>query len=117
MTDFDGNASVKRTCPSIADRIVFDADLSSHPLAQIRCGIVFIHAFWAGSSHTALRRIADTLTRIDPDRHLDFIVCDIDNIEHLHDVLSSGDTTGGNGDLLWISAGIVHARHNGTPTM
>jgi hypothetical protein len=112
MADFDRYASVRRTCPSAAKRIVFDADLSLHPLEQIQCGIVFIHAFWASSSHLALKRIADTLARIDIGCRLDFIVCDIDDVKHLYDCLYDADRTGGNGDLSWIVNGVVRARHN-----
>jgi hypothetical protein len=115
MTDFDGFASVKRTCPSAAERVAFDASLSSHPPEQIRCGIVFIHAFWAAQSHLALKSIGGTLARIDPDCRLEFIVCDIDDIQQIpdwQDRLYGGDGTGGNGDVLWIANGVVKARHN-----
>ena len=115
MTDFDGFASVKRACPSAARRVVFDANLSLHPLERIQCGIVFIHAFWAGQSHLALKKIGDILACIDPDCQLEFIVCDIDDIQQFpdwQDRLYGGDGTDGNGDVLWIANGVVQARHN-----
>jgi hypothetical protein len=117
MNDFDRHASVMRACPAPANRLVFDADLSSHPIEQIQCGVVFIHAFWAGQSHRAIKRIADTLARVDPNGRLQFIVCDIDDIQQIPDWQQrfyAGDETGGNGDLLWIARGVIQARHNAT---
>lgn len=115
MAAFDRKGSVMRACPQVADRLVFDADLSSHPLDEIKCGIVFIHAFWAGSSYQTLKAIGGILARLDPDGYLAFIVCDLDEIQQLLDWQSSiynGDWTGGNGDLLWVANGVIQARHN-----
>ncbi len=112
MADFDRTASVKRLVGDASGRVSFDADLSSTTVADISCGIIFIHAFWAGTSVAALKRICDTLIRVDPDGRLSMVVCDIDEIEPLIGDLYNGDTTSGNGDIVWIHSGTVRARHN-----
>ncbi len=115
MADIDREASVKRTCPSAADRYIFDPALSLHPLEGTRCGIVFVHAFWAGQSHHTLKKLGESLARVDPERRVELIVCDIDEIEQLPDWQTrfyGGDITGGGGDASWIANGVVRARHN-----
>ena len=115
MADFDREASVKRTCPSAADRLLFDADLSLHPVEDIRCGIIFVHAFWAGQSILTLRKLGESLNRVDPAHRVELIVCDIDEIQQLPDWQArfyGDDTTGGGGDASWIANGVVRARHN-----
>ena len=115
LPDFDRAASVKRNCPSAAERLVFDASLSLHPLANIQCGIVFIHAFWAGQSILTLRKLGESLARVDTEHRVDLIVCDIDEIQQLRDWQTryyGGDITGGGGDALWIANGNIRARHN-----
>ena len=112
MADFDRTASVERLTGDAAQRVVFDADLSSTSVADTSCGVIFVHAFWAVSSAAALKRFCETIVRVDPDGRLSFTVCDIDEIERLRDDLYGGDRSGGNGDIVWVRGGMVRARHN-----
>lgn len=111
MTDFDRTESIKRLTGNASDRVVFDADLRVHPAHSINCGVIFVHAFWAGSSRRTLLDFCQSIVRVDKDRRLLIIVCDIDDIPALDPILYRGDLSGGNGDVFWISNGQVVARH------
>ena len=111
MADFDRTASIRRLTGDAFDRVIFDPDLSEHQPHTIDCGIVFVHAFWAGSSVRALADFCKSIVCVDTDRRLLFVVCDIDNIPAHHPILYQGDNSGGNGDVFWISNGQVVARH------
>ncbi len=115
MAEVDREAQCKRTCPSAADRLVYDPALSSNPIEKIALGIAFVHAFWAGQSQQTLRALGDSLQQTDPDCRVELIVSDIDEIQQLPDWQSRfylGDQTSGAGDVLWIANGVVWARHN-----
>lgn len=111
MADFDRTASIKRLTGDAFGRVIFDHDLSDHPLHAIDCGVIFVHAFWASSSVRSLANFCKSIVRVDADCRLCFIVCDIDDIPSCDPVLYGGDTSGGNGDVFWISHGRIVARH------
>ena len=111
MADFDRTDSIQRLAGNASDRVVFDADLRGHPPHSINCGVIFVHAFWAGSSRCSLIDFCKSIFRVDTDRRLRVIVCDIDDIPALDPNLYRGDLSGGNGDVFWISNGQVVARH------
>ena len=114
MIDLDRNARIERLTSVAADRVVFDAELSRTSADAISCGIVFVHAFWAGSSRHTLRRFCESLVRVDPERKLTFVLCDIDLIQPIRDDIYCGDRSDGNGDIAWVRDGVVIARHNGS---
>lgn len=111
MEEFDRTASIRRVSGEAFDRVTFDADLRLYPPESISCGVIFVHAFWAGTSVRSLADFGKSLIRIDQERQLRLVVCDIDSIPECLPQLYSGDTTGGNGDVFWICQGQVVARH------
>ena len=111
MADFDRTASIRRLTGTAFDRVVFDADLHDHQPQTIACGVIFVHAFWAGSSVQSLAEFCKSIARVDTQRLLLFVVCDIDSILERDPSLYQSDGSGGNGDVFWISNGRVVARH------
>ena len=109
MAEFDRTAIIQRL--TAFDRVVFDAELREHQPQTIDCGVIFVHAFWAGSSFQALADFSKSIVRVDTKRCLRFVVCDIDSISPADPRLYRGDASGGNGDAFWISNGLVVARH------
>ena len=112
MADYDGAAIVNKYCDAIADRVRFDADLSQTLLADLSCAIVFVNAFWSGPSMLSLTRLAHLLADVDPDGSIQLVVCDIDYIPDLSDAPWGLITTGGIGEMLWVSKGVILARHH-----
>jgi hypothetical protein len=111
MAEFDRTKSIQRFTEKAFERVFFDASLSGNPLPEIKCGVIFVHAFWAGSSGKTLAALCESISRIDSNNRLRFIVCDIDEIPPLDPALYGGDSSGGNGDVFWISNGRVIGRH------
>jgi hypothetical protein len=113
MEEFDRNVSVKRKCAAIADRVSFDGDLSRTPISELNSAVVFIHAFWSGSSVQRLISLSETVASVDPSARLRVIVCDIEHASHLAGPYNI-DITGGNGEILWIHHGTILARFDPT---
>ena len=111
MADFDRTESIRRLTGALFDRVVFDTDLHDHEPRTIACGVIFVHAFWAGSSFQSLAKFCKSIARVDKEHRLLFVVCDIDSIPECDPSLYQGDFSGGNGDVFWISNGRVAARH------
>jgi len=111
MSDFNRTESIKRLTGDAYDRVTFDPDLGRHDPHLIKCGVVFVHAFWAGSSTRCLSDFCKALIRTDKHSQVLFVVCDIDDISPRASVLYNGGITGGNGDIFWIADGNVRARH------
>lgn len=111
MADFDRGKGIQRLTGDAFDRVIFDADLRTHQPHSLECGVIFVHAFWAGSSGRTLAEFCKSIVRIDTERRLRFVVCDIDEIPGFDPVLYGGDASGGNGDVFWVSNGQVVARH------
>ena len=111
MADFDRTSSIRRLTGSAFDRVTFDADLATQAPDSMPCGLIFVHAFWAGTSLRALSDFCDSLLRIDAERRIRFVICDIDKIPPRWPALYSNDHSGGNGDAFWVCNGRVVARH------
>ena len=110
MADFDRTQSIKRLTGDGFDRVNFDPELIGYSGPSIACGVIFVHAFWAGSSVKTLKSFCDSLVRVDTERRLRFVVCDIDSFAEPVPWLYQGDSSGGNGDLFWIHNGLIVAR-------
>ncbi len=116
MADIDRTQSIRRLTGDAFGRVNFDPELSCYRGPSIACGVIFVHAFWAGSSVKTLQRFCTSLMRVDTDRRLRFVLCDIDSFAEPVPWLYEGDSSGGNGDLFWIHNGLVVARHTANRT-
>ena len=112
MPSYDGESIVLTRCDLIAHRTRFDADLSNTQLRDLRCAIVFVNAFWSAPSLAALADLADIIHELDPIATLNLIVCDIDLTPPLVDTEWGLQTTAGMGEMAWVCAGKVVARHH-----
>ena len=112
MADYDGAVIVNKYCAGIAGRVRFDADLSQTALPELSCAIVFVNAFWSGPSMQALAQLARILADVDPDGCIELVVCDMDFVPTLSAEPWGLMTTGGIGEMLWVSDGGVRARHH-----
>jgi hypothetical protein len=111
MTDTDHADLVERYTTAIADRVSFDHDLSQTPIADQRCAIVFVHAFWSMPSFNWLRHMAEMVAKHDPNGVVRFVVCDTDSVSQLSASPYDIDVSSGMGEILWIHDGVVRARH------
>jgi len=55
-------------------------------IETIRCGVLFVMAFWSGPSRKAFEELKRVLCEVDPDGCLEFVVIDADGSEALQEV-------------------------------
>ena len=92
------------------ERIRFVSESDESLLQEIDCGVLFIMAFWSGSSVTNFVHMTRVLGKLDPSGSLQFVVADIDGAESLCKGLLARKTFsgfGGYGEAAWIHQGRV----------
>ena len=78
--------------------------------STIRCGILFLMAYWSGTSFRSFSRLKQTLERLDPAGLLEVVIVDVDGCEAYENVPEKiRAIVGGNGETAWIIKGKVIA--------
>jgi hypothetical protein len=85
-------------------RYVPDAD--DEVVRSIRTGILFLQAFWSGSSYISFRRLAEVLLRLDVP-HLELVVIDVDGWQNLYENPQLRHRIHGYGEAAWIRDGKI----------
>ena len=93
--------------PPFAGRVRFLAEADRSVIATIRCGILFIMAFWSGTSFRSFARLKQVLSELDPGGRLELLVVDTDGCPDLYEVPELVGKMHGNGEVAWVSAGQV----------
>lgn len=93
--------------PPLAGRVRYFAEADQSVLQTIHCGILFIMAFWSGTSFTSFSRLNQALTQVDPGGRLEVVVVDIDGCQALYEHAELRDKMGGNGETAWIREGCI----------
>jgi hypothetical protein len=74
-------------------------------MGSIRCGILFIMAWWSGPARVAWEEMKKLLAEIDPGLRLEVVVVDIDGMIGF-EATQLGATIGGVGETTWIWDGL-----------
>jgi hypothetical protein len=85
---------------SFADRSV---------ISTIRLGVLFVMAFWSGSSRQTFARLKEVVSRLDPDGRLEVVVVDTDGFPELQEVPEFTGKLHGHGETAWIREGLIVA--------
>jgi hypothetical protein len=93
--------------PPLAGRARYLAEADQSVLQTIHCGILFIMAFWSGTSYTSFSRLKQALTRLDPEGRLEVLVVDTDGCPELYEFPDLKDKLHGNGEAAWIREGRI----------
>jgi hypothetical protein len=93
--------------PPLARRVRYLAEADRSVIPTIRCGILFVMAFWSGTSFQSLTRLKQVLSRLDPSGRLEVVVVDTDGCPDLYQVPDLAGKMRGNGEAAWVSAGRV----------
>jgi hypothetical protein len=99
--------SLAKSSVSIARRLKFYPQADRQLIYDVRCGIVFIMAFWSGPSFKVYPAFVNAVLRGDPDGMLEVIVVDTDGIEDWHVFPDVLDNLGGWGEVVAIHSGKV----------
>ena len=102
--------------PPLAGRVRYLAETDRSVIPTIRCGILFIMAYWSGTSFRSFARLKQVLSRLDPGGRLDVVVVDTDGCPDVYEVPELAGKMHGNGDATWVSAGrVVCTAARGSP--
>ena len=77
-------------------------------IATIRCGVLFVMAWWSGPARQAFSLVKATLKRLDPDGRLELVVIDTDGVTG-HVLPGGRSALHGAGETFWVRGGVVIA--------
>jgi hypothetical protein len=93
------SAMTKRT------RFYSEADRSV--LGTIRCGVLFVMAFWSGPARLAFQELKRVLEAVDPEGRLELVVVDTDGCPDIYQLPEFIGKMHGAGEAAWIRDGRV----------
>lgn len=73
----------------------------------IRCGILFVMAFWSGPARQAFAALKQALAEVDPQGRLELVVVDTDGCPELYDLPEFGGMLAGAGETAWVNEGQI----------
>ena len=105
--DLDRMGILARDSPLARSRIRFLAKADGSVVDQIRCGVVFVMAFWSFPSYQAYRRLTEVLAALDPEGRLEFVVLDADGCPAFQDRAEFISRMSGAGETVWVRDGHI----------
>ena len=78
-------------------------------LQTIRCGVLFMMAFWSGTARRAFAELKRILAEADPEGRLELVVVDIDGCPDLYEAPEFLGKIHGHGETAWVKDGCVVA--------
>lgn len=103
----NGMKSLKNYACMPIERIEYHANAETSLIQQIDFGLLFIMAFWSGSSVLAFKEITGILNRLDSSALLRFVVIDTDGAQPFYTHPEFVGKMGGWGEIAWIKNGVV----------
>jgi hypothetical protein len=96
-----------RIDPSTRRRVRYFALGDRGVIELIDFGILFVTAWWSGTSRCALAHLRPTLDRLDPGCRLDLAIVDTDGAPDLHETPGLAGTLHGHGETAWVDSGRI----------
>lgn len=94
--------------PPFVGRTRFLAEADRNALLAIRSGILFVVAFWSGTSLRSFCRLREALSKFDAEGRLEAVVVDTDGCPDLLQAPELANIVfGGNGETAWVRGGKV----------
>jgi hypothetical protein len=91
--------------PSLADRTRFYSEAAKSIVGTIRCGVLFVMAFWSGTSRLAFAELKRSLEANDPEGRLELILVDADGCPSLYELPEFIGKLHGHGEAAWVLGG------------
>jgi hypothetical protein len=95
--------------PPLSGRVRYLSETDRSVIPTIRCGVLFVMAFWSVTSFRSFAHLKQTLARLDLDGLLEVVVVDTDGCPDLCHAPELLGQMHGNGEAAWISGGKVVA--------
>ena len=103
----DGLRSLEKYSKLPVERIKYTPDADEMVIREIPRGILFLMAFWSGSSVTAFKQLTEVISRLDQNGTLELVVVDVDGSPALYQVPEFLGRVHGNGEAAWVRNGII----------
>jgi hypothetical protein len=107
MDASDRTLVLKLHQPPMVGRSRFLSEADRTVIPTIRCGILFVMAFWSGTSFQSFARLKKTLAQLDPAGRLEVVVVDTDGCPDLYEIPELAGKLHGNGEAAWVSGGQI----------
>lgn len=104
----DGLRSLAKYSKLPIERIRYVADADDETVRSIRCGILYLMAFWSGPSVQAFAKLTETVGRLPAD-NLELVVVDVDGSPALHEIPEFKGKVHGAGETAWVMDGRIIA--------
>jgi hypothetical protein len=107
MAEFYSRIENLYLSPSLAKRTRFYAEADRSIVDSIRLGVLFIMAFWSGTSRQAFAELKRSLEANDPDGRIELVVVDTDGCPSLYELPEFVGKLHGNGETAWVYEGKI----------
>ena len=107
MDSFDRIKALGRIPESHAGRLRFMPTADRSVIDTIRCGVIFVMAFWSGPARQAFAHLKQVLKTADANGQLELVVIDTDGCEDLHLSPEFYGLCHGWGEAAWVCDGRV----------
>lgn len=113
VTDMAGNPDVLRSLAKYSklpiEQISFFPNADENIILGIERGILFLMAFWSGSSVRAFARITEVVSQLDKAQTLQLTVVDVDGSPSLYELPEFLGRIHGAGETAWVRNGTIIA--------
>jgi hypothetical protein len=92
---------------SHAGRTRFLPEADRSVIASIRLGVLFVMAFWSGTSRQGFVQLKNVLAAVDPTGRLELVVVDTDGCPDLYEAPEFAGNMHGHGEVAWVRNGRV----------
>ena len=89
------------------ERIKYFPEADESIINSIQQGILFLMAFWSGTSVRAFARLAEVIAKPEEFGTIDFVAVDIDGSHFLYEIPEFLGKVHGNGETAWIRNGQI----------
>lgn len=93
--------------PRLADRTRFHSEADRAVIETMRCGVLFIMAFWSGPARVAFAELKRVLEAVDPSGRLELVVVDTDGCPDLYTLPEFAGKLAGAGEAAWVRGGRI----------
>jgi hypothetical protein len=88
-------------------RIQFFPEADRSVIGSIRLGVLFVMAFWSGTSRRSFAHLKQVLAATDPSGLLELVVVDVDGCPDLNESPEFAGTIHGHSEVAWVMDGRV----------
>ncbi len=104
---FDRIAALGELPPTLAARLRFLPETDRSVIGTIRCGVLFVMAFWSGPARLAFAELKRVLAAEDIAGRLELVVVDTDGCPDLQDQPEFTGKLHGAGEAAWVNQGVI----------